>query len=140
MVLYHRNPFDILATQARRSNLEAVTVEHIEWAFDHRVPTLERLRRELDPHECIELHHDDVLADPKAVLTNVIEAFEETASTSFLQDSTSILHESSNKSRNQITWPPDVVKLIEENMASYEPGFPIWTRKDGILAPVRALI
>lgn len=124
VILYHRNPFDMMATEVRRTNMDAVHVAMVDLFFDQLVPTVDRLRRELDPQECVELHHDDFLADPKVVLRKVIEAFEEKATSSFLEDATSMLHKSSHKSRNKISWNPDIVKLVEENMAGYE-----WLRR-----------
>jgi hypothetical protein len=124
VIFYHRNPFDILATQARRSNMEAVTAANVERALGRRVAALDRFRRELDPRECIELYHEDFLADPKAVLRKAIEALEEEASSAYLEDCIGILHESPHKSRNEIPWKSDVVKLIEERLASCD-----WLRR-----------
>jgi hypothetical protein len=116
VILYHRNPFDVLGTVARRANRPEITME-LARAQIRRFETVDRLRSSLATDERLDVHHERFLRIPRALLAKTVSFLGEEASEEYLDDATSIVHESATRSRERVSWPPEVIRFLEHELS-----------------------
>ena len=120
VIVYHRNPFDILGTVARRAGETTMRGSTVAHAFHNLVPAVERVRAQLHPDELIEVYHEDFVAEPAAALTRVLDAYGESASESYLAAATAIVNRSPSQSRSKVSWPAEVRRMVETEIDRHE--------------------
>lgn len=120
VILYHRNPFDVLATLARRWGQQTVPSDLVKNIFRHVVPTVGRIRSELSPEERIEIHHEEFVTAPREVISQTVQRFGEIASSNYLDDIKSIVVPNPNRSRGKIVWDSETVRIVENESSKYE--------------------
>jgi hypothetical protein len=118
-----RNPFDNIATNARRAGVES--------ADDPRfLPFLERyfaecetaaaIRASLGERMVLDVRHEDFIADPRRELTRICEFFEIDAPRDYLDDCASIVFTSPNKSRLKYRWEQSVRDRIDAGVTRFD--------------------
>jgi hypothetical protein len=120
VLFYYRNPFDILATVARRAGRGEVTMRAAR-AEVSRFGTMERARGELADSERLDVHHERFLTSARQTLRAAIEFVGEEASASYLDDATSIVQESPTRSRTGVSFAPGVVQYVEREIQRLPP-------------------
>lgn len=118
VILYHRNPYDILATVAQRAGREAVSRTMVEDTFESLVPAVSRVRSECDSTEVIELYHEDFVGDPVSVLRGAVEAFGERATDDYLEAAGRIVRPTPNKTRSRVRWEPEITANVRQRIAT----------------------
>jgi hypothetical protein len=116
VILYHRNPFDVLGTVAHRGNRAEITME-LARAMVRRFETIDRARNALAANERLDIYHERFLRSPRDHLARAVHFLGEEASGEYLDDATSIVNESATRSRDKVSWPPDVIRYLERELS-----------------------
>src|SRR5436190_1062411 len=106
-----RNPFDTVATLARRHE------ESIEWAAERYAgwaEPLARIRSALEPDELLDVRHEDLVADPARELDRLCTFLDIDAPDEYLAACASIVFPSARRPRDGRDWPDPVTHQIED--------------------------
>lgn len=104
VIFYHRNPFDMLASQCRRTGVTGVPGSMVDHALGRTIPTLERIRLNLGPGEFLDVFHESFVREPRATLRRTVESFGLTASEDFLDATAGIVNPSPHRTRDAVEW------------------------------------
>ena len=122
-----RNPFDNVATMARRRPDRSIDLALDQYL--RQAETVARLRGRLDPAELVDVRHEDLIADPSATLRRLCEFLELEVEEDHLRDCASIVRATPHRSREAADWPDGAVGRIEEACASL-PGLDTYAFSD----------
>ena len=111
-----RNPFDNVATMARRRPDRSIDLALDQYL--HQARTVARLRPRLDPAELVDVRHEDLIADPPATLRLLCDFLDLDVADDYLRDCASIVRDAPHRSREAAQWPDGAVGRIEEACAS----------------------
>lgn len=116
-VIHHvRNPFDNIATMARRGNdsLETAAGRYFRFASIIREALIS------SGEERLSTHHDDLITDPKAELHRVIRFLGlSQPSEDYLEACRSIVFSTPSRSRERVAWPRELITSIEERIQQF---------------------
>ncbi len=114
-----RNPFDNIATRARRGNLvkRDVNYKMLSQEIDkhfREVRTVEKLK-EAWPEKVIDIFHENFVRNPKEQLVNICQFLNLEASENYLERCAERVTKSTHLSRNKVEWSEDLIdKVLEE--------------------------
>lgn len=105
-----RNPFDNISTIAARENLglEAATALYFTLS-----DTVARTRERVPAADWIDVRHEDVIADPRAVVRRLVGFLGETAPEEYVEACASIVFPSPNQSRRKAPWTPALKQHVQ---------------------------
>jgi hypothetical protein len=109
-----RNPFDNIAAMVQRGQpLKSAIASYFR---------LLRINRSIIEYVGADavatLHHEDLVADPKAELARLCEFLGVTSPLDYLEACASIVFAAPNRSRHKIPWAADTVSMIERRIAA----------------------
>lgn len=116
VVLLHvqRNPYDNIATLARRIRRPLDDAADRYFAV---LDVVDQLR--VDPrHTLVEVRHEALIADPRAVLRTLCEAIGVEVLPQHLEASAAIVYDSPHRSRTDAAWPAGLVDDIAGRIAA----------------------
>jgi hypothetical protein len=109
-----RNPFDNIAAMVQRGQpLDSAIKGYFQLLRANR-----RIIEYVGADAVMTLHHEDLVADPRAELARLCEYLGVTAAPDYLDACASIVFPTPNRSRRKISWPSDIIKLIERRIAA----------------------
>lgn len=116
-VIHHvRNPFDNIATMARRGHdsLEVAADRYFRFAG-----WASTALQTLGPGERLDTYHEDFVADPPAELRRLTEFLGVEASIGYLDSCAAVVFPSPSRSRDRVEWPPGLVASIQQRMQDF---------------------
>lgn len=105
-----RNPFDNIATMARRNRRD---LDDATTAYEGLVATVGRVRAELEPAELVDLRHEDLLAAPRDFLERLCGHVDLEIDDGYVEACSGLLFERPNKSRTGGDWTPERRARVE---------------------------
>lgn len=112
-----RNPYDVLATMARRSPRKTLDT-HIDVFFKLCV-SIEMLKNHVRPAQMFDMRLESFIEDPKAQLEGLCSFFGVEANNRYLEDCARIVFKSPKKSRFDIQWGRESVAKVSERMETF---------------------
>lgn len=112
-----RNPYDVLATMARRSSRKTLDT-HID-VFFKLCSSIEMVKNQVRPAQMFDVRLESFIEDPKACLDGLCSFFGVKADNRYLEDCASIVFKSPKKSRFDIQWSRDSVAKVSERMEAF---------------------
>lgn len=111
-----RNPFDNIATKSRRTG---TSLDYAADSFFANVETIAELKRRYGGR-VVDVYLDDLIAAPKPTLQRLLRALGiDEVGEDYLEACASIMFATPSRSRDAVTWEPDLVGRIEARMAGY---------------------
>ena len=111
-----RNPFDNIATLARRRNWD---IERAAEFYFQLAATNQRVIESTPPGEVITLRHEDIVLDPSKKLSELLHFLGVEATEKYLADCAVIVFETPRKSRLKATWSDQLKSWILAEMGKY---------------------
>ncbi|MBW3573513.1 MAG: sulfotransferase [Actinobacteria bacterium] len=111
-----RNPFDNITTYSIRKKMS------LDDAVEEYFRGCERtdwLAQRTSPEEWLDVHHEALLADPRATLRRLCDFVGVSAPEDYLESASGILYSRPNRSRHQRHWSPELVGVVERRMSAY---------------------
>ena len=119
-VIHHvRNPYDNISTMARRMSIPLD--EAVQRYFKLASQAHSHLSRieQLSQASTIETHHEDLIADPRKSLTRITAFLNLSSYEDHLDSCADVVYDSPHRSRDKVTWTPDLKEKVEDRMQSY---------------------
>jgi hypothetical protein len=112
-----RNPFDNIATEARRHKmtLSAAT----EW-YEEICRAVDRVRPLLDSTELIDLQYETFATYPRHTLSGLCASMGVESEPSYLDACAGIVWPSTNRSRDSVDWTDEELRAVEQLIERYE--------------------
>jgi hypothetical protein len=105
-----RNPFDNIATEARRHEMSLS--EATTW-YEEISTAIERVRPLLGTSELLDVRYESFAADPKRTLSEICGFLDVEPAPAYLEACASIVWPSTNRSRDKIDWTADERRGVE---------------------------
>lgn len=117
-----RNPFDNIATMARRAAAEgqAPDLERAAAQYLHLCASAHATRQRVAPEEWIELRHEDFVARPAEELGALCEALGLAPEPGYLAACAGIVYDSPHRSRHRVPWPDRLRAEVQDRIAAYD--------------------
>jgi hypothetical protein len=112
-----RNPFDNIATEARRHSM--TLTQGTAW-YQRICQAVATVRPLLDPSELLDVRYEDFFADPGPSLAAVCEFLGIAPSPAYLEACAGIVWPSANRSRETVDWTTDERRGVERLIESHE--------------------
>ncbi len=113
-----RNPYDNITT-IKNKNLQKLPLEQcIEFYFNF-TKTNARVKQEIPPENIFDLKHESLIANPKQAMTDLCRFLGVDLTESYLNDCASIVFESPRKTRFEIEWSPEMIRLVADEIKKY---------------------
>ncbi len=111
-----RNPFD---------NISAISIWHemsladsADYYFSH-CETTSTLGGRCDPSEVITIHHEDLIRDPRSILSDLCAFLDLERYPGYLEDCASIVFHAPTYTRRKVAWPAALVRDVERRARAY---------------------
>ena len=141
VLVFHviRNPYDIIATDVlyaakdllghnyprtklpasatRRYDNETLLMARTVSLFENARAIVEMVKK--FRMNVLELHHEDLIADPKGTIRKICKFLEVECSEDYLQQCSDKTFKSASRSRDSIIWPQKVIDMVEEEKQKY---------------------
>lgn len=111
-----RNPFDVIATMARRTG---VTVETAAEQFLALCEANRGVRRRVPPERWLDLRLEDLIARPDEMLEKLCGFLGESASPGYVKGCRALLFETPRRSRDGAKWDASLVRRLEARLRDY---------------------
>jgi hypothetical protein len=109
-----RNPFDNIAAMVQKGqSLKAAIAEYFRLLQTNRA-----IIKRVGADAVATLHHEDLIADPKAELGRLCSFLGVAAEPDYLDACAGIVFAAPHQPRHKIPWPADAVRLIERRIAA----------------------
>lgn len=120
-----RNPYDTISTVSRRAlekspdptsrpDLEGFSQKYFE-----RVELVESIKKE-KRFQVFDLYHEDFIKDPAGGLKELMQFLAIEAEEGYIESCSSIVYQSPNRSREQYTWPDELVADVHDKIKRCE--------------------
>lgn len=110
-----RNPFDNISTISRHGK----SLEKAVHRYFERCDTIQRIRESAAPEEVGEVRHEELVADPVAVLSRLCTLLGVEADGDYLTRCASIVRPSPNRTRLRTEWTPELIDAVERRIGDY---------------------
>ncbi len=111
-----RNPYDNIATWAKKRSL---ALEQAAEEYFMLAETVATVTKGMEEAELIQVHHEDVVADPRAALRKLCGWLGISAPQDYLDACASVVFESPRRSRTDASWGPELVRSVAERMKPF---------------------
>ena len=121
VIQHARNPFDVIATNARVEagpDAEPRLTEAIRW-FGMWSNNLARIRPHLGPDELIETYHEELVSAPATVLSQLCTFIGVRADGPYLENCASSVWPSPRVSRHTVDWSEEQIDAVLEIISSH---------------------
>ncbi|HWP59056.1 MAG TPA: sulfotransferase [Candidatus Acidoferrales bacterium] len=113
-----RNPYDNISTMTMRRNNPPLP-EAIETYFS-MCEEVQEIQNRVEPAAIHVVRHEELIADPKATLRELLAFLALTADESYYADCASIIYKSPHKSRFEVPWSQELVDLVKRRMERFD--------------------
>ena len=109
-----RNPYDNIAAMVQHGqSLKAAVAEYFKLLRTNRA-----IIRRVGADAVATLHHEDLVADPRAELSRLCAFLGVTAPPDYLDACASIVFAAPRRPRHKILWHPEILRMLERRVAS----------------------
>ncbi len=112
-----RNPFDNIATEARRHDMSLT--EATAW-YEEICIAISKVRPLLGSSELLDVRYESFAADPKQSLAEICHFLDVVPETSYLDACASIVWPATNRTRDKVTWTNDERREVERLIDTFE--------------------
>jgi hypothetical protein len=110
MIHVIRNPFDIVAAGMARGGSR----------FPHVLPIVAAIRRRSLGEDWLDVHHEDVIADPRRAMTRVLDFLGLPPDAAHLDACEAHVFRAAHQRRFEVAWPDGARERLEETIARYD--------------------
>lgn len=114
-----RNPWDNLASMARR---DGTSLEESMRRYLRMCHAAQRVRASVAESDWLDLHHDDLIADPHAALAELCRFLGVTAAADYLDDCARVVFSAPEATRHAVRWTEARRERVVDELAPY-PAF-----------------
>jgi hypothetical protein len=114
-----RNPYDVIATMHRRAPKRPLA--DVVDLFLTLADTVEEVARRHEPAHFHRLHLEEVIAEPAPALDGLCRELGLAPSPDYLAACSRIVFDSPNRTRDRMTWTPELLALVADRTASIAP-------------------
>ncbi|MHA1224007.1 MAG: sulfotransferase family protein [Candidatus Heimdallarchaeaceae archaeon] len=108
-----RNPFDNITTMSLKHK---ITLETAIQNYFSRVQSVEKIKETYPSIPMIDVRHEDLIAQPKEILSQILDFLEMQYDQSYLDDCASIVMRKPNKSRTKIQWSKEAIEQVNKRI------------------------
>ncbi len=112
-----RNPFDNIATEARRHNMSLS--QTTAW-YEQICRAVATVRPLLDASELVDLRYEDFAGDTEPALADLCRFVGVESKPAYLEACASIVWPSTNRSRDSVEWSPAERRGVERLIETYD--------------------
>jgi hypothetical protein len=112
-----RNPFDNIATEARRHDMSLT--DATAW-YETICTAIRTVRPLLDSSELLDVRYESFAADPRRSLSEICGFLDVVPQMSYLDACASIVWPSTNRTRDKVTWTADERRGVERLIDTFE--------------------
>ena len=114
-----RNPYDNIATISRKTPKLGFDIERSIEHYFYLCKVISDFKFTLDDEELIEFKQENFIDEPKVFLKSICDFLGIEASKKYLDDCQKIVYKSPNKSRYQVSWTPQLIDLVADNIQKF---------------------
>ena len=111
-----RNPFDNIATEARRHKM---SLDRATAWYEEICVAVEQVRPRLDPSELLDIRYETFAADPRGSLAEICRFIGVEPGPSYLDACAGIVWPNTNRTRDATTWSVDERRSVERLIETY---------------------
>jgi hypothetical protein len=111
-----RNPYDNITTISKKHGLNLSNSVAYYFAL---CETVANFKKETPASDIFDVRHEEIIRDPKSVLTSCCEFLSEGAAENYLQACAAIVHQSPHKTRSEVEWTAQSVALVEKGIRMF---------------------
>lgn len=118
-----RNPFDNVATAARRHKFPPAQVSVVTQAtawYERSCEAVAQVRRLLDPSELLDVRYESFVGEPTTSLAELCEFVGVRPDATYLQACAGLVWPSANRSRDTVEWTAEERRGVERLIGRYE--------------------
>ncbi len=117
-----RNPWDNISSiwTAQTLGKERTLAEAIDHYFEMLAGAVGGLAAVQDDVRQIRTFHEDLIGDPKRLLTSVFQALELPLDDQFLNTGAAFVHPEARRTRNDAPWTPDLIEHVADRARSFD--------------------
>ena len=112
-----RNPYDVIATMQRRAPKRQLT--DVVDLFFELADTVDEVRRRVAPDRFHELHHDALINDPAATLSELCRFLALPAPADYLDACSAIIYDTPSRTRGDVAWTPELIERVGTRAAAH---------------------
>ena len=112
-----RDPYDTIATQAKRSG---ISLEASASRYFDRCVIVDQVRAQLSKQQLIEFRHEDLIEKPKETLRYLVNRLGLDDDESYIDACASIINPKANKSRETFEWPKNLKEKVTCQIRQFE--------------------
>ena len=102
-----RNPFDMVAAAVMNGEWER------PYSFLQLIPTVAQMRERYNDENWLDVYHEDVIADPRAEITRILEFLGLPVLEEHLSRCEAYLYKSPHKRRFEAMWPEGLKQQVQ---------------------------
>jgi len=115
-----RNPFDNISTIHKKTYGIRGTMEAaIDWYFS-LADACQKIREQYGPERVYDLYLENLIADPRQQLTDLVTWLDLEPEPSYLDDCASIVFSKPRKTRGEVEWTPERIDRVRERIDRYD--------------------
>jgi len=122
-----RNPWDNVASMARRDGTSLAESMRRYLRMCHAA---QRVRKSVADADWLDIHHDDLIADPRGILTELCGFLGVTAPADYLGDCAEVVFSAPEHTRSAVQWTQELRQRLARELAPY-PAFARYRFDDG---------
>ena len=119
LIVVMRNPYDSISTQFMRNKSGRALEETTDRYFDS-CRNIDEIRRQVNSPDILFVRHEDFVAEPVRLLSEICRFLDTDASAEYLNDCASTVYRSPVKSRHEIHWPPALIDKVKKQTDQFD--------------------
>ena len=112
-----RNPYDNITTMIRKKKAD---LEYGINSYFTKCKTVAYLKTKVKQQDILDIRHESLIDEPKAVLAQLCEFLEVDINQQYLNDCASIVFKSPKKTRFSYEWDEESIELVRNKIAQYD--------------------
>ncbi|PSB21075.1 sulfotransferase family protein [filamentous cyanobacterium CCP2] len=115
-----RNPYDNISTIYRRCSRSSKSLSEAIEVYFFLCQGVADIKEMVDETEIIDIRHETFVEDPQMGMKQLIEFLDIDYTSEYLRDCASIVKNSPHKSRLDVDWTNDLIRLVELKAKNFE--------------------
>ena len=111
-----RNPYDNITTMIARKKAD---LEYGINSYFTKCKTVAYLKTQIDRQDILDIRHESLIDDPKAILSQLCEFLEVETNQKYLNDCASVVFKSPKKTRFTYQWDQRAIDLVKSQIEQY---------------------
>ncbi len=114
-----RNPYDNITTISKKTPKLGYDLERSIEHYFSLCETIFEFKKTLSSEEILEFKQEDFIDNPKKHLEQLCDFLKVSAPQDYLEDCSQVVYKSPNKSRNSISWSPELIQRVQSQIEHY---------------------